>query len=424
MGAKETRMRTPFLHTPLTGRLPRYLALIGVALAWIALLGSRTASAQVFDSGSNGSDGALNLTQTGTPIEFDPVALGLDTDGDNIYHFTTITIAAGVTVRLTARKINGPVFWLASGAVQIDGVIDLDGEDGQGLSPTGVPMPTVPGAGGFAGGVKGGPGFGPFGGPGLSGGSQSCFRNAFGGGGPGNRFLVPLSGGSGGASGGGDASRVGWGGGAGGGALLIASSVSITVTGTIMANGGDGFSFQCGGGGGGGGLRLVAPIITGTGALQARGGGRRNAGPNCQPCGAGGGTDGGIRLEAFQHAFTGTTAPGPILASPFALFLPLTTPPVLRVVSVAGILVASDPTGSFTMPDVTFNAATAVPVLIEAHNIPLGTIVQLHLFSENGADQILDSTPLAGSLQLSTATASAVIPPGFSRGFVRATWTP
>lgn len=75
------------------------------------------------------------------------------------------------------------------------------------------------------------------------------------------------------------------------------------------------------------------------------------------------------------------------------------------------------------MPDVTINAATAVPVLIEARNIPLGTQVKLHLFSENGTDQIRDSTTLAGTLQLSTATVSVVIPSGFSRGFVRATWT-
>jgi hypothetical protein len=49
----------------------------------------------------------------------------------------------------------------------------------------------------------------------------------------------------------------------------------------------------------------------------------------------------------------------------------------------------------------------------------------LHLFSEtNNAGQTVNSTPLAGTMQLSTATASVVIPPGFALGFVRATWTP
>jgi hypothetical protein len=91
---------------------------------------------------------------------------------------------------------------------------------------------------------------------------------------------------------------------------------------------------------------------------------------------------------------------------------------------VAGATVASDPTGSFTTPDVTFNAAAAVPVVIEAHNIPPDTVVRLHLFSENGVDQIVNAPPLAGTLAASTTTALAVFPVGFSRGFVRATWSP
>jgi hypothetical protein len=81
------------------------------------------------------------------------------------------------------------------------------------------------------------------------------------------------------------------------------------------------------------------------------------------------------------------------------------------------------------MPDFIINATTAVPVVIEARNIPLGTIVKLHLFTENAPDQIVDSTPLAIPPDSTTpgllrATASAVLQPGFSRGFVRATWTP
>jgi len=47
-----------------------------------------------------------------------------------------------------------------------------------------------------------------------------------------------------------------------------------------------------------------------------------------------------------------------------------------------------------------------------------------NVFSESGPDHIVDSTPLAGILALPTATASVVLPPGFSRGFVRATWAP
>jgi len=195
----------------------RMRMLMIVALA-VLLVYTQLVHAQTFNSGSTGADGALNLTTPET-IEFDPVTLGLDTDGDNIYHFTTITITAGVTVRLTARKINGPVFWLAKGAVQIDGTINLDGEPGYTVSANFTRTPSVPGAGGYPGGVgnvgnsPAQPGAGP-------GGGLNALLNTYAqtGGGAGystsgqghegregaiygNNFLVPLIGGSGGGGG-------------------------------------------------------------------------------------------------------------------------------------------------------------------------------------------------------------------------------
>jgi hypothetical protein len=82
------------------------------------------------------------------------------------------------------------------------------------------------------------------------------------------------------------------------------------------------------------------------------------------------------------------------------------------------------PTGSFATPDVTINSASAVTLNIEARNIPIGTVIKLNVFSENSADQIVDSTPLAGTFAQSTATASVTVPSGYSRMYVRATWTP
>lgn len=406
-------------------RLGKGFASLAKITALVVLLsGEHSIHAQSFDSGSNGSDGALNLTTPGT-YDFYPGNTAIfpspvDPEGDNIYHFTSINIASGVTVRLSGKFLNGPVFWLASGPVQINGSIDLNGEGGQEVSPAGVPFPPVPGAGGYSGGVKGQKGNGPLGGDAAMPLNQDCFLNAQGGGGPSNNFLVPLLGGSGGGAYGNS------GGGAGGGALLIASSASITVTGTVTADGGTtgtGFANGEGAGGGGGGIRLAAPTINGTGTLGARGGGRggSGAGGSCnQP---GGGKPGVIRLEAFQQSFTGSASPTPVQASPFALFLPTTPPPSVRVTHVDGQLVPSNPTGSFTMPDVTINKSIAVTVNIVASNIPPGTVVKLYISSENAPDQTVDSLPLAGTLASSTATASVVLPPGFSRGFVRATWT-
>jgi hypothetical protein len=54
--------------------------------------------------------------------------------------------------------------------------------------------------------------------------------------------------------------------------------------------------------------------------------------------------------------------------------------------------------------------------------ISLVTVVQLHVYSENGADQIVDSTPLQGTTALSDATINVTYPPGFSQSFLCATW--
>jgi hypothetical protein len=128
-------------------------------------------------------------------------------------------------------------------------------------------------------------------------------------------------------------------------------------------------------------------------------------------------------MDAFQHRFTGSATPTASLGTPYNVPLPADVPSI-RVVSIDGKAVSSSPTGSFTMPDVTLNQAVAVPVVIEAINVPPGTVVQVYIISEAGPDQVVNSLPLAGTRQKSTTTASVKLPPGFSRGFVRAAWTP
>src|ERR1700688_4289918 len=89
------------------------------------------ALAQSFNSGSTGSDGALALSTPGTVV-FDPRAFKppLNSAGDNVYQFTSVYIGKEVTVKLTAKILKGPVFWLVQGPVQIDGTIDLNGAEG------------------------------------------------------------------------------------------------------------------------------------------------------------------------------------------------------------------------------------------------------------------------------------------------------
>src|SRR5260370_27712488 len=120
---------------------------IGFA-CWTFLACFRVVFAQspIFSSGSTGADGPLNLTTPGMVL-FDPSALGLHPAVANVFNFTTINIASGVTVRPSSKILPGPIYWLAQGPVTIVGTatIDASGEDGH---PAGAQIVRVPAAGG------------------------------------------------------------------------------------------------------------------------------------------------------------------------------------------------------------------------------------------------------------------------------------
>ncbi|MBI1928048.1 hypothetical protein HYR99_27870 [Candidatus Poribacteria bacterium] len=159
----------------------------------------------------------------------------------------------------------------------------------------------------------------------------------------------------------------------------------------------------------------MAPIISGAGTLNADGGTKGNST-------AGSGSYGRIRLEAFQHTFTGTVNPQPFVVRPGLVFFD--DLPAIRVVSIGGVSVPENPMGSYTTPDVTIDAPTAVTLALEAHDIPAGTVIHLRLVPDTGPAIDVDSTPLAGTLEQSTATATATFPHGFTLVFVQASWTP
>jgi hypothetical protein len=151
-----------------------------LAIAGAIFISSTAALAQGFVSGSNGTDGALTFAAAAGTVVFDPVARGIDTDGDNVFHFTTIDIPAGTTVLLRADQPGlaegRPVVWLATGAVNIAGAIDLSGAQGHAWST--LPRPSIPGAGGFGGGPGGTPSDNnPRGGAGPGGGGSGVALN-------------------------------------------------------------------------------------------------------------------------------------------------------------------------------------------------------------------------------------------------------
>lgn len=390
------------MNTQKTSR--RFLAFLLLGLPCCGCL------SQVYtSSGSTGSDGALAFpnAKAGDTILFDPASYNpkLDPAGDGVFNFTTITIPTGVTVKLSGAVLHGPVYWLATGAVDIEGTLDLSGAAGVAqTNMTALRVPATPGAGGYSGGVaqtstsSAEPGLGPLGGR-----SGGCAGN---GGFGANVLLVPLFGGSGG--GGSDG-----GGGAGGGAILIASSSTITVNGTIAANGGSGNTHS--GAGAGGGIRLVAQTIAGHGNLTVSGG--------ASNCGVG--TSGIIRLEGNSISYTGGESGNVAFGTPFATFVPTAAnpPPTVRVQTVGGVTVNPNPTGSFTTPDVTINTSVVVPVVVQASYVPLGTIIHLQIYSDNAPDILVDTPGLAGTLASSTATVNVTFPSGYSRGLINASFT-
>jgi len=283
-------------------------------------LGCLPALAQPFNSGSDGSYGPLNVTSNTT--------LNLPPDG--IFKCTTVFITNGAALKFNRNALNTPVYLLATSNVTINGTIDVSG--GNGTTVFGG----LGGPGGFDGGNPGqginfaGAGLGPGGGrPGeTSFGTSSAGSGGYGslstivitnrGSNYGSPLLVPLVGGSGG--GGQDG---GYGGGGGGGAILVASNFRIDLAGTITAASGSG-SYNDGSGGA---IRLVAPVLAGTGTLNDNGSY---------------GGDGRIRIDTLdRHLANFNYTAGAATVSSGALMIVFPNPlPRLDIVEAAGTNIA------------------------------------------------------------------------------------
>lgn len=260
--------------------------------AWFLAM-ALLARAQQFDPGSDGSYGDFVSKPGVTTLPLPP---------DGVLRCRKFTVAPGHTVIFTPNKANTPVWILATDDVLVQGLIDVSG----GRAAQGSWSGGLPGPGGFRGGncrtdgQLGGGGHGPGGGQGYNGSpdtqdqGQAVLAGSGGhrvritdgrgtqnGAAYGSPTLIPLVGGSGGGG--------GWGnpGGGGGGAILIASATRVTIAslGEIRADGGGAGESN---GGSGGAIRLVAPVVTGGGALSVAGLDSASAGR--------------IRLDAYNAA--------------------------------------------------------------------------------------------------------------------------
>ncbi len=388
----------------------------------------------VFDSGSTGTDGALSPSSNQT----------LQVPESGVFNFTTINIPSGVTVKFNRNSRNTPVTLLATGNVTIGGTISVNGENGlsNGVGGKGGPSGWPGGNGGinvdlFDGRNGDGPGGGTGGnynGTGHWGGGGGGFGAAgsnawanpvapYGQGGPtyGTYSLLPLTGGSGGGGGAANATARGTSGGGGGGAILIASSGTISLTGSITTVGGNGASAPpyaltgTGGGGSGGAVRLIANTISGTGMIDVRGG--TGGALTYQGYNGGSGGRGHIKAEAYDYtAFNPNTYTVPFnITMPNPIFVP--NGAELKITSIAGATVPLVTNGTFAAaPDIVFPTSLANPVQIQlqAANVPVDSVVQVAITPTSGARTTFQSSPLTQSGAVLTATASINLPAGMS----------
>lgn len=370
--------------------------------ALLNLVFSLSTHAAITIPGANGTDGALNITAN-TEIDLSQ-AVDAAWDSNNtanegkgvydatkwavVFKYTSVFVAAGVTVTFKNHPKRAPVVWLVgggggSGNVTINGNVRLDGQNGNTSSS---PRLTEPGPGGYRGGtsnftgsVTAGPGFGP-GGGGTPG---HASYGTMGGGGVavyGNPSLVPLVGGSGGGGHPSD-NRAG---GAGGGALLIAASGAVTIHGSLTANGGNAATFTVGslsspantGAGSGGGVRIVAETLSGAGSLTATGGTVSTSGSSA---------NGRIRLERVVNSNTISVVPAPsvvdLAMDATALIWPPAGAPEAKIISLGGTNAPADPKAGFGTvgADVALPTASTTVAVIETTSVESNSQVKVRI---------------------------------------------
>lgn len=302
-----------------------------------------------------------------------------------VFHYSEVFIAPGATVTFKNHKNNPPVVWLVQGNVEIQGTINLRGEN------AGVNLPeTKGGPGGFRGGRPApnlGHGFGPGGGRYYSGngrgGSYGSIAPNDDGPTYGNPLILPLIGGSGGAG----SENGTYPGGGGGGALMIAAGDTIFVWDTIRATGGSGVSNS--GSGSGGSIKLVTDVIAGTGSVLAN---YNNA--------AGDGGHGRICILANYDDFTGTYAPEEACcfhfdgAGPAPQLWPDSDHPTAQITEINGFAVPTDPEAQLNYPwqDVLLSGGGTVICTITTTNVPTSSIVNLYAVKSRGASRRVASS--------------------------------
>jgi hypothetical protein len=355
-----------------------------------------------FESGSDGSYGPMNISSN----------TNLNVPANGVFNCTTITIAgANTQVTFNRNGLNTPIYLLAQSNVVISGYLVIDGG---GYGPNGVSSsPGRGGPGGFDGGFGAVQGYSASDGQGPGGGKASGYRGGVFGTVQGantnvyaNTLLAPLIGGSGGAG-----HTSGGGGGGGGGAIVIASSTSITLNANsnpfgnenIYARGGNGETGGTGSGGGSGGaVRLVAPIVNGTGKISVAGGNAFNSSL---------GGAGSIRIDTLdRYAWRNLSFDGGAkwsVGAQMYVFTP--NNPRLDIVEAAGQAIAVGVTNQVTI-SLPPGASTNQTVRIQATGFTNDVPVTVAVVPEAGPSSQFNGTISVTSTNSTIGTVNVVIP--------------
>ena len=367
-------------------------------VATLLLVASPT-QAQLVIPGADGSDGVFAPTvNTNIDLALAPDGTWNGTNASPgrgvydpekwavVFRYSSVNIPGGVTVTFSNHRSGAPVVWLVSSNVTINGAVSLNG----GASST--TSHSRGGPGGFRGtyaspAVWGIGGFGPGGGNYNQHGAYS--------GSYGNARIVPLIGGSGAGQGEYFTSR-GPGTG-GGGALLLASAGTVSISGTIRANGqqdSNGFFV----GGSGGAVRIIGNRISGSGLVTAQSA-----------------TLGRIRLETLLYAGTVTTYPFTAVVPPDepVMLWPPDNSPQVRVVSIGGQPAPADPGASLSPPggDVNIGNSGSVQVLIEGRNLATNATMTVRVTPTVGNPATVNAVRTSGDFTLSQWSATVSIAP-------------
>ena len=227
----------------------------------------------------NGSNAGA-ITPLDPPGSFDSVVI----DDGALVHLESPLAANAVRVASAGTLGTWPGDVLPN--ISVSGDMLIEGDGALDLAGAGYAPATGPGAGSSASVRAAGAGYGGNGGKGDTAGGKAY-----------GSIAEPANLGSGG----GNATSANLKGGAGGGAAYLAIAGTLTVNGTLSADGLNGGtnSGYYGGGGSGGSIRIVAGVLAGSGSISADGG---DAGGST----AGGGGGGRIAISCSGNTFPGT----------------------------------------------------------------------------------------------------------------------